>query len=281
MNKELSIIDEKGKLQIGRNAIIMGIVNITPDSFSNDGFYNDSKGVLRHAVKLVEDGANIIDIGGESTRPNATQVTEEEEIKRVIPVIKELSRLINIPISIDTYKARVAAMALDAGAQIINDVSALSADIDMVNVASSNKVPIALMHMKGNPQTMQDCPDYDNVITEIIEFFQKTIDNAVKNGIDKENIIIDPGIGFGKKAHHNLEILNRLGDFKTLGCPILVGTSRKSFIGKILNKPADKRLQGSLTTAAIAVTNGANIVRVHDVKETAETLKICNAVLNS
>ena len=281
MKKDLSIIDEKGKLQIGGNAIIMGIVNITPDSFSNDGFNNDIDGVLRHAVELVNDGANIIDIGGESTRPNATQITEEEEIKRVIPVIKELSQIINIPISIDTYKAKVAAKALDAGAQIINDVSALSADKEMVNVAAANDVPIVLMHMKGNPQTMQKSPDYNDVITEIITFFQETIRNAVRCGIDKNNIIIDPGIGFGKKVHHNLEILNRLRDFKTIGSPILVGSSRKSFIGKITNKPADQRLLGSLATVAIAITHGANIVRVHDVKETSETVKICNAILNS
>ncbi len=281
MKKDLSIIDEKGKLQIGANALIMGIVNITPDSFSNDGFYNDIDGVLRHAVELVNDGANIIDIGGESTRPNAAQITEEEEIKRVIPVIKELSQIINIPISIDTYKAKVAAKALDAGAQIINDVSALSADKEMVNVAAANDVPIVLMHMKGNPRTMQKSPDYNDVITEIITFFLETIRNAVRCGIDKNNIIIDPGIGFGKKVHHNLEILNRLRDFKTIGSPILVGSSRKSFIGKITNKPADKRLLGSLATVAIAITHGANIVRVHDVKETSETVKICNAVLNS
>ena len=281
MQKNLSIINEKGKLQIGKNALIMGIVNITPDSFSNDGFYNDINGVLRHAVKLVNDGANIIDVGGESTRPEATQITEEEEIKRVIPVIQELSQLINIPISIDTYKAKVAAKALDAGAQIINDVSALSADMDMVNVAAANNVPIVLMHMKGNPHTMQKSPDYNDVITEIITFFQETIRNAVRCGIDKNNIIIDPGIGFGKKIHHNLEILNRLRDFKTIGNPVMVGSSRKSFIGKITNKPADQRLLGSLATVAIAVTHGANIVRVHDVKETAEIVKICNAVLNS
>ena len=281
MGREFTIIHNKGQLQFGLSTRIMGVVNLTPDSFSKDGFFYDTERALQHAADLIREGADIIDIGGESTRPEASPVSEEEELRRVIPLIKELSKSIDVPISIDTYKSRVAEKALDAGAQIINDISGLRADKDMVNVAVASKSPIILMHMQGTPLYMQNRPAYNDVVSEIILFFQELINRAISNGVDEHNIIIDPGIGFGKTLQHNLEILNRLEEFKGLGCPIMVGSSRKSFIGKILNKPEEERLLGTLATVAIAIAHGSNIIRVHDVNETVEIAKMCDAIINS
>ena len=280
-SRKFTITHNKGELQFGCKTRIMGVVNLTPDSFSKDGFCYDTDKALRHAYKLVKEGADIIDIGGESTRPGAAPVSEEEELRRVIPLINELSKLIDVPISIDTYKSGVAAKALDAGAQIINDISGLSADKDMVNVAAANKSPIILMHTKGTPIDMQNEPSYNDVVAEIILFFNGLINMAISKGIDEHNIIVDPGVGFGKTLRHNLEILNRLDEFKELGCPIMVGSSRKSFIGKILNKPEEERLIGSLATVAMAIARGSNIIRVHDVTETVEIAKVCDAIINS
>lgn len=281
MDREFTITHNKGQLKLGSNTHIMGIINLTPDSFSHDGFYYDMERALEHAKMLIEQGADIIDVGGESTRPGALSVSDEEELRRVIPFIKEISKTIDKPISIDTCKSRVAKKALDAGAQIINDISSLRADKEMANIAATNNAPVILMHMKGTPQDMQINPVYNDVVSEIISFFRNLINSAVNSGIDERNIIIDPGIGFGKSASHNLEILNRLREFKELGCPIMVGTSRKSFIGKILNRPVQERLLGSLATAAMAIAHGANIVRTHDVKETKEVATMCDAVINS
>ncbi|MGR3219354.1 MAG: dihydropteroate synthase [Candidatus Anammoxibacter sp.] len=280
MGREFTIIHNKGQLQFGRKTGIMGVVNVTPDSFSKNGFGYDLETALRHAVDLTKEGADIIDIGGESTRPKASPVSEEEELRRVIPLIKELSKLIDVPISIDTYKSGVAEEALNAGAQIINDISGLCADKDMVNVVAASKAPVILMHMRGTPSDMQNKPAYNDVVSEIILFFQRIINFAINNGVDEHNIIIDPGIGFGKTLQHNLEILNRLEEFKVLGCPIMVGSSRKSFIGSILNKPEGERLVGTLATVAIAIAHGSNIIRVHDVNEAAETAKMCDAIIN-
>ncbi|MGR3317183.1 MAG: dihydropteroate synthase [Candidatus Anammoxibacter sp.] len=281
MGREFTITHNKGQLQFGCKTRIMGVVNLTPDSFSKDGFGYDTEMALQHAADLIKEGADIIDIGGESTRPGASPVTEDEELRRVIPLIKELSKSIDVPISIDTYKSGVAEKALDAGAQIINDISGLRADKDMVNVAAASKSPIILMHMKGTPLDMQNVPAYNDVVSEIIFFFQDLINRAVSNGIDEHNIIIDPGVGFGKTLRHNLEILNRLEEFKVLGCPIMVGSSRKSFIGEILNKPEEGRLLGTLATVAIAIAHGSDIIRAHDVNETVEIAKMCDAIINS
>lgn len=259
----------------------MGIINLTPDSFSNDGFSYNIENALEQAKKMVDKGADIIDVGGESSKPGALPVSEAEELKRVIPFIKELSKVIDKPISIDTYKSTVAREALKAGAQIINDISALSADNNMVDVVVKNKTPVILMHMKGTPSDMQINPNYEDPVLEIIDFFKKKIDESVKKGIKRENIILDPGIGFGKTIKHNLEILNRLEEFCELHCPILIGASRKSFVGKITGKPLEQRLPGSLAIATIAILHKANLIRVHDVEETVDVAKICDAVRNS
>lgn len=239
---------------------IMGILNVTPDSFYDGGRYLSVEDAVRHAEELVQEGADIIDIGGESTRPGSEPVSLEDELRRVIPVIKKLVSRIKIPISIDTQKAQVARQALEIGAHIINDISALRADPEMVNVAKKYDVPVVLVHMKGTPKDMQENPCYDDVISEIKEFFRERIQ---RSGIRKENIILDPGIGFGKRLEDNLEIIKRLGEFKELGFPILIGPSRKSFIGG----KSSERIWGTAGAVAVGVLNGADIIRVHDVSE--------------
>jgi len=264
---------------------VAGVLNVTPDSFYDGGKNNDLDSALNHARRMIEDGADIIDIGGESTRPDSSYVSADEEKLRVIPVIKELSKETHIPISIDTYKAEVAEEAIKAGAQIINDISGLQADDEMAKVAAENNTPIIIMHIKGHPHDFPKDPVYDNLIPEIISFFERRIEYAVNSGIAHNNIIIDPGIGFGKKPEHNLAILRQLNDFKCLNLPIMVGTSRKSFISKVLelsdeqNLPkSDSRLAGTLVTLIIAVIKGANIVRVHDVRETIQAIKMYRAI---
>ena len=257
----------------------MGILNVTPDSFSDGGWYLNTKSAVEHAKGMVQDGADIVDIGGESSRPGAEPVPVQVELERVLPVIKALSKKIDAPISIDTYKADVAKEALKAGASIINDISGLRFDTMMVKVAADADAPVIIMHMKGTSMDMQKRPVYKDVVKEILSFFKERICFAVKNGIKKNKIIIDPGIGFGKTVKHNLEIIKRLSEFKILGVPILLGPSRKSFIGKILNVDIDKRLEGTAAAVAISIANGANIVRVHDVKAMAEVARVAEAIL--
>jgi dihydropteroate synthase len=228
---------------------------------------------------MVSCGADIIDIGGESSRPYARPISVEEEIQRVIPVLKKLVKRINVPISIDTYKPEVAKRALDLGVSIINDITALRKNQEMARLISSYKAGVILMHMKGRPLTMQRSPNYSDVVSEIIDYLNRAITFALNFGIEREKIIIDPGIGFGKNTEHNLEILRRLREFKVLGRPLLVGVSRKSFIGNVLNKPVEDRLFGTLASVSLAIANGADIVRVHDVKEISDTVKICDAIL--
>ena len=228
---------------------------------------------------MAEEGADIIDIGGESSRPGAEPVPLEVELERVIPVIRELSDKIDILISIDTYKATVAKEALKAGASIINDISGLRFDPMMAKAAAEAGCPVIIMHMKGTPRDMQKRPLYKDVVKEITAFFKERISFAVKNGIKKNKIIIDPGIGFGKTVGHNLEIIKRLKEFRKLGVPILLGPSRKSFIGKILNADIENRLEGTAAAVAIGIANGADIVRVHDVKEMADVARITDAIL--
>lgn len=279
------IKQDKGCLEFGKEIIVAGVLNVTPDSFYDGGKNSDLGSALSHARRMIEDGADIIDIGGESTRPDSSYVSADEEKLRVIPVIKELSKETHIPISIDTYKAEVAEEAIKAGAQIINDISGLQADDEMARVAAENNTPIIIMHIKGHPHDFPKDPVYDNLIPEIISFFERRIEDAVNSGIAHNNIIIDPGIGFGKKPEHNLAILRQLNDFKCLNLPIMVGTSRKSFVSNVLelsdeqNLPtSDARLAGTLVTLIIAVINGANIVRVHDVREAVQAIKMYRAI---
>lgn len=273
-------------LKFGRRPLIMGILNITPDSFSDGGLFISPENALGQAEKMVAAGADIIDIGGESTRPFSATIDAAEEIRRVIPVIKTLAQRVRIPISIDTTKAEVARQALEAGATIINDISALRMDPDLVHVAANHGVPIILMHMKGTPRDMQIAPEYDDLLGEIYTFLQKAVTAAVDKGIPKSKIIIDPGIGFGKNLEHNLTLLKNLDQFHQMGLPVLVGPSRKAFIRRLLKPDQLEDLDplspivGAGTQAAIAIAamNGAHIVRVHDVAQTLATLKTVAAI---
>ena len=268
-------------INLAEKVAVMGILNLTPDSFYDGGKYKGEKEILNRVEQMVEEGADIIDIGGESTRPGALPVTEKEEIKRVIPYIRKITHLFDIPVSIDTYKSKVAISALEEGAQMVNDISGLRFDPEMVKVVSSYNVPVVIMHIKGTPRNMQNNPRYESLMDEIISYLDDGIQRAVRAGIDPEKIIVDPGIGFGKTVEHNLFILKRLSELKVLGKPILIGVSRKSFIGKVLGLPVEKRLTGSLAASCIAVMKGARIVRTHDVKETREVVDLTDAILKS
>ncbi len=274
------------KVNLAKRPHVMGIVNLTPDSFSGDGFYHIShmanrksqiENIIGVVEKMVYDGADIIDVGGESSRPGARPVPVKEELKRTIPLIKLLARKIKIPISIDTYKPEVAKQALDNGAVMVNDISGLR-NPDMAKIIAKYKAAVVIMHMKGAPRSMQQNPQYFSLIDEIIEYLGKAAEKGESFGISKEKIIIDPGLGFGKLTQHNLEILRRLGEFKVLGLPILVGPSRKSFIANILNAPPKERVPGTVSACVLAVKNGAKIVRVHDVKEVKQALKVLDAI---
>lgn len=267
------------KLELGRHTLIMGILNMTPDSFSDGGLFSDVETAVEHAERMVSEGAHIIDVGGESSRPGADPVSTEVEMDRVLPVIKKLAKRTEVPISIDTYKSSVARRALDVGACIVNDITALQGDPHMASIAAKADVPVVLMHMRGTPENMQSDPRYDSLISEIISFLETRIQVAIDAGISPERIIIDPGIGFGKTVAHNLEIIRRLGEFKSLEKPILMGTSRKSFIGKVLGTSSDSRLEGTAATVAVSIVNGADIVRVHNVKEMARVARMADAIV--
>lgn len=256
----------------------MGILNVTPDSFSDGGKFTTEKHIISQVNTMVDAGADIIDVGGESTRPFAETVTVDEELSRVIPAIQSIRQHHTIPISIDTTKAEVARQAIEAGANIVNDISALRFDPEMVNVIRKFNVPVIIMHMKGTPADMQINPEYDDVMTETVTFLQERINWAKSKGLRHDQIIIDPGIGFGKTVTHNLTIVKHLNDLKKLNCPILVGHSRKSFIGKILDIEADDRDTASATLSAICIMNGASIVRVHDVKKTIQAVRLIEAM---
>lgn len=257
---------------------IMGILNVTPDSFSDGGKFDRFDDAIAQGMRMVQEGADIIDVGGESTRPGSDPVTLGEELSRVIPVVSSLAQKTDVPISIDTYKSDVARRALDAGAQMINDISALRFDPEMKRIAGQYQVPVVLMHIKGTPKDMQKDPSYEDVIGEITQYLRESIQLAYEGEIEKERILIDPGIGFGKRFQDNLNILKNLREFSILRCPILIGCSRKSFIGKILDLPVGERLEGSLAALAVAVMNGANIVRVHDVKESKRVAGLVDAI---
>ena len=278
----------KYKLTLGTETKIMGILNVTPDSFSDGGKFLTIDKAVRQAKKMEKNGADIIDIGGESTRPFADTITEEEEINRVIPVIKKLANQINIPISIDTTKPTVAKKAIKAGASIINDISALKFNPNLAKIAADYNTPLILMHMKKNPQLMQIEPTYENLIEEIKHFLSDAVNLAQSYNVPKEKIIIDPGIGFGKTFTHNLIILKRLKEFKTLGLPLLIGTSRKAFIRNLLIENNEEPTPdsnivrtGTNATLSAAALKGADIVRVHNVASAKNTLKIINAIKNA
>lgn len=260
-------------------ALVMGILNVTPDSFSDGGLYRDTDKAVEHGESLEADGADIIDVGGVSTRPFSEPVPVKEEIERVIPVIKKLSRRVSVPISIDTTRTEVARRAIEAGAVIVNDISALRFDPALGDMVADADLPIILMHMKGTPQTMQVNPQYNDVMAEIIDFLSDSINLALSKGIRRKNIIIDPGIGFGKTTAHNLTIIKELGRLNTLGRPILIGASRKAFIGEVSGEKSPPRRDiGTLAVTAASVMNGAHIVRVHDVKRSLEVVRMVEAI---
>lgn len=256
----------------------MGVLNVTPDSFSDGGRYLKADKAIEQGLRMAGDGADIIDVGGESTRPYARRLPSSEEMDRVIPVIETLRQELTIPISIDTYKSEVARECLKAGASMINDISALRFDSRMASVAAEAQVPLVLMHMKGSPENMQENPSYHDVISEIFEFLRDAIGRSVAAGVKEELIVVDPGIGFGKTFEHNLEIIKELKRFRPLKRPILLGSSNKAFIGHILDKGVRERGTGTMATVAAGVMNGAHIVRVHDVKKAVETVKVVDAI---
>ena len=261
------------------HTLIMGILNMTPDSFSDGGQFKSHDKAIDHALKMVEEGANIIDIGGESTRPGAEAVQLEEELSRTIPIIEAVRLKSDCLISIDTYKSKVAKAALVAGADMVNDISGLTFDHNMASLVAKRNVPVIIMHIKGKPGDMQKNPNYDNLIKEIKAFFEVQIAIAKKAGIDSGSIILDPGIGFGKRLEDNFEIIRELGQISTMGYPVLLGPSRKSFIGFALDLPIEERMEGTLASITAGVINGAKIVRVHDIRATRRTLTITEKIM--
>lgn len=275
-------------LELGHRTCIMGVVNVTPDSFSDGGKFYDHNSAVAQGEKLAAEGADIIDIGGESTRPFSDPVPAEEEIRRVVPVIEKLAQRISVPISIDTTKSAVTRRALEAGASIINDVAALRFDPAVADLAAEFETPLILMHMLGEPKSMQVLPRYDNLVGEISEFLKDAVKRAQDHGVSRAKIILDPGIGFGKTVAHNLLLIRHIQAFTTLNLPILIGASRKAFIRKILKDATDQDLRpdlpivetGTQAAVAAAIMNGAHIVRVHDVANTVATVKIVDALMN-
>ena len=268
-------------LKKNKQSLLMGILNVTPDSFSDGGQYFKKNSAVQHALRMINEGADIIDIGGESTKPFSEPVSLDEELSRVIPVIQELRKETDVCISIDTTKSEVANQALESGASIINDVSAMEFDLNMINIALKFDCPIVLMHMKGIPKNMQENPQYDSLISEIISYLKDRIDFVLSKGINRKKIFIDPGIGFGKSIEDNYKIINKLDEFTKLGYPVLLGASRKSFIGITLNAPENRRIEGSLAVNVIGLQKGVSVFRVHDVDETRKALIVANKVYNS
>ncbi len=266
-------------LELSSRTHIMGILNVTPDSFSNGGKFFEPEKAIERGLEMVEQGADIIDIGAESTRPGAEPVSVEEELKRLIPVLEGLLKKVDVPISVDTYKSSIAETALKAGAHLINDISGLRFDSKMKKVVAKFQVPVVIMHIKGEPRNMQQNPYYEDLIGEIYGYLDESIRIAEEAGIKRNDVIVDPGIGFGKRLQDNYEIIRRLSEFLRLGCPILIGPSRKSFIGTVLDLPPDQRLEGTLAAVAIGIQNGAHIVRVHDVKEVSQASRIADLLV--
>ncbi|MBI5328085.1 MAG: dihydropteroate synthase [Deltaproteobacteria bacterium] len=280
--KDEVILETKTKTWVlGEKTLVMGILNVTPDSFYDGGQYLKKGDAVKKALQMIEHDADIIDVGGESSRPGSNPVSLKEELKRVVPVIREVAKAGDVVVSVDTTKAEVARQAIDAGASMVNDISALRFDPMMANVCAKNKTGVILMHMIGTPSTMQTDVKYSDLMSHIFNHLKERVDFVVKAGIKKERIAIDPGIGFGKSPEDNLKIIKRLSEFKSIGRPIVLGTSRKSFIGKVLGLDAKDRIEGSIATVAAGILNGANIVRVHDVKETRIAVDMVDAIKNA
>jgi dihydropteroate synthase len=276
-------IDCRGKvLDLGLRTHLMGVLNATPDSFSDGGRYIDPEKALAHAREMAAEGADIIDIGGESTRPGAAPLPEEEELRRIIPLIELLSAELAVPISVDTYKSSVARKALEAGAAIVNDISGLRFSPDMAKVAAASGAAVIIMHIKGTPRDMQRDPVYTDVVGEVMAYLEEGIELAVNAGVDPGKILIDPGIGFGKTLEHNLTILDRLDEFRILGRPIVLGTSRKKFIGTVLDLPVpEQRVEGTAATVALGIERGARVVRVHDVARMKQVARMTDAIVRA
>ena len=269
----------KGRMiEFPAKPLIMGVVNVTPDSFFDGGRYLDTTAAVAHAVRLVEEGADLLDIGAESTRPGADVVNEEEECRRVLPVVTAVARAVTVPISIDTSKAAVARAALDAGAVLVNDVTALQGDPAMVDVVARSGAGIVLMHMYGTPRTMQQDPCYGDVVGEISGFFEERIRFAMTHGIVRRQIILDPGIGFGKLLVHNLTLLAQLRHFEQFECPLLIGVSHKAFLGQLVDRPVQERQWATAAAVALAVDRGAGILRVHDVRGMRDVVQVAAAI---
>ncbi|HSG73421.1 MAG TPA: dihydropteroate synthase [Planctomycetaceae bacterium] len=261
------------------NARLMGIVNVTPDSFSDGGNYLQTERAVEHALALAGQGADVLDIGGESTRPESDPVSLKDELNRVIPVIESLRGQTDVPISIDTTKAEVARQALAAGAEIVNDISGLTFDEEMIPVCANSDCGIIVMHIRGTPRTMQDNPTYDDVVSDVRGFLSERVESMVACGIDRERIMLDPGIGFGKTAEHNLELMRNLSELRSLGRPLLIGHSRKRFLGKILGRPVDERTAGTIGVSAALSLLGADLIRVHDVAAVRDALTAFRTLL--
>jgi len=266
-------------LEFGKRTLVMGVLNVTPDSFADGGRFFDPQTAVAHGLEMARQGADILDVGGESTRPYSEKVDASEEIRRVVPVVEQLASGTDVPISIDTTKAETAREALRAGASMINDVSALRFDEELGRVAAETGVPLILMHMKGHPKDMQVDPVYDALIPEILEFLDEAVQRAQRAGVSRDRILVDPGIGFGKTFDHNLQILRGFSEFETLGLPVLLGCSRKAFLGKILDKDPDGRDVGTMAAVTAGVLNGAHVVRVHNVPMAVDTVRVADAIL--
>jgi dihydropteroate synthase len=266
-----------GTLALGRRTAVMGVLNVTPDSFSDGGLHFDPARALAAAVRMAEGGADLIDVGGESTRPGAAPVDEAEETRRVVPVIEAIKRELSVRVSVDTMKASVARRAFDAGADMLNDISALG-DPEMLPLLRERRAPAVLMHMRGTPATMQSDTRYDDLVGSVVGFLEERVARASAGGIADDKILVDPGVGFGKAAAGNLSILRELSALEAVGKPILIGASRKSFIGAVLDLPADDRLEGSLAVAAFASAQGAHVIRAHDVEETVRVVRMIDAI---
>ena len=281
MRRALTINCRCKELELSSRTHIMGIINCTPDSFYSGSRRLDPWEAIELGIRMVEEGADILDVGGESSRPGSDPVSNEEELNRVLPVIEGLLKSVDVPISIDTYKSAVAKATLELGGHIINDISGLGFDTELGSVAAQYDVPVILMHIKGKPKNMQMNPSYDNVVNEIYAYFEDRLKFAIGFGIKKEQVVLDPGLGFGKHLRHNYEIVNDLKKFANLGCPILVGPSRKSFIQKVLNLPSEEAKEGSLAMATAAILKGAHIIRVHDVKEMKRAAQIADFLIRT
>lgn len=267
------------RFQFPRPTLVMGVLNVTPDSFSDGGRFTDLKAAVEQGRTLVEEGADLLDVGGESTRPGAAPVPEEEERHRVLPVLRELARSVPVPLSIDTLKPGVAAAALEAGATIINDVGAMQAPSAMVRLVAESGAGYVAMHMQGTPASMQESPTYGDVLGEVGGALRGTLDRLVKEGVGRDQVVLDVGIGFGKSLEHNLELLANMAAFTDCERPLLIGVSRKSFVGRLTGAPIGARLPGSIASSCLAVAGGAAIVRTHDVKETVQALRVAEAIL--